>query len=307
VLQTETLEPGAIVQDLSQMIERLIGEHIKLAVNVAPDAGAVDMDRSQLEQIVMNLVVNARDAMPSGGQLSIDVSPAELDRGYASAHVGVEPGEYVLIAVSDSGVGMSPEVQKQIFEPFFTTKESDRGTGLGLATVYGIVKNLKGNVWVYSEPGRGSVFKVYLPVAGAMAMAPRSGDETRAASAGNETILVVEDEATIREMTEMFLTGVGYRVLTASDGGEALERLAAEPGPIAAIVTDVVLPRLSGLEVAGAARARDPKTRVIFVSGYTDDAEIRRAIVSEGAEFLQKPFPLAVLAARIRAAIDRPA
>ncbi len=307
VLQTEVLDVGGVIRDLSPMIGRLLGEDVELAVGIAPESGTVDMDRSQLEQIVMNLAVNARDAMPSGGRLSIDVAPDVLDEAYASLHAGVNPGRYVRISVSDSGVGMTPEVQKRIFEPFFTTKEEGRGTGLGLATVYGIVNNLGGNVWAYGEPGRGSVFKIYLPRAeGALNAARRSTPENAVAVRGNETIVIVEDEETIRQMAITFLEGIGYRVLSAANGTDAVELLKREAGKIDVLVTDVVLPGCSGHEVAEAAGARDSKTRIIFMSGYTDDAAIRRDVAAKDFDFLQKPFPLQVLAEKIRTAIDRP-
>ena len=303
VLQAETLDAGEVVRGLSPMIERLVGEDIRFSVRVEAGAGSVHMDPSQLEQVVMNLVVNARDAMPSGGRLSIEVGRTVLDDAYASAHEGTVPGPYVQISVSDSGTGMTPETRKKIFEPFFTTKEPGKGTGLGLATVYTIVKGLKGNVWAYSEPGHGSVFKVFLPPADDGA-APRRPTAETVPVRGSETILVVEDEATIREMTETFLSGIGYRVLTASDGDEGLRKLGEEKSPIHVVVTDVVLPGPNGREIAKAAVARDRNTRVIFMSGHTDDPEIQKSVATQGFDFLQKPFPLEMLAGRIRAALD---
>ena len=301
----EIVDPASVVSTLAPMIETLLGASVELALDARNRSGTVRMDRSQLEQIVMNLVVNARDAMPSGGRLSIRVEGIRLDADEAAERPGLGEGPYIRITVEDTGTGMSSAVQARLFEPFFTTKELGRGTGLGLATVYGIVESANGEIRVRSEPGNGSCFQVYLPVAEGSVAAPGP-----AADLGNSTrhltVLVVEDEATILEMIDAFLTTLGHHVLTASDGHRALALLASESGTIDVLVTDIVLPGPGGRQVAQAALARDPRTRVIFMSGYSDDTTILESIEAGSSEFLQKPFRLEALAGKVLA-LKRPA
>jgi two-component system cell cycle sensor histidine kinase/response regulator CckA len=256
----------------------------------------------------MNLAVNARDAMPRGGRLTIETGNVALDEAYARQHAGVEPGGYVMLAVSDSGLGMTPEVRSRIFEPFFTTKDVGKGTGLGLATVHGIVKQSGGHIWVYSEPGHGTAFKIYLPRTdspglAAETLAPAQDEPPR----GSETILLVEDEASLRELVRECLTASGYKVLEASHGTAALEAAERHPGRVDLLMTDIVMPGMSGRELAELLRALRPQIRTLYMSGYTDDAVLLHGVLAEEMAFLQKPFTTADLARRVREVLDRPA
>jgi CheY-like chemotaxis protein len=259
----------------------------------------VKADPGQVEQVIMNLAVNARDAMPTGGRLTIETANVELDEGYTQIHTGVVPGRYVMLSVSDTGHGMTDEVKGHIFEPFFTTKEPGKGTGLGLATVFGIVKQSGGHVAVYSEPGRGTAFKVYLPSAG-RAGADEDAAGLRASPKGSGTILVVEDDDRVRRMTRLALESLGYRVLDARGGEEGLRVCAEHEGPLDLLVTDVVMPGMSGREVAEAVRRLRPEVKVLYVSGYTDDAVVRHGVLQAGAAFLQKPFTTVSLGEKVR-------
>jgi CheY-like chemotaxis protein len=248
----------------------------------------------------MNLAVNARDAMPRGGRLTIETSNVVLDRAYARQHAGLEPGPYVVLAVSDTGHGMRPEVLARVFEPFFTTKEPGKGTGLGLATVHGIVKQSGGHVGVYSEPGQGTTFKVYLPRTDAPtveAEPPATADEL---PRGSETILLVEDEASLRELVRECLEGGGYTVLPARHGTQALELCERHSGPLHLLMTDVVMPGMNGRELAERLRALRPEIRVLYMSGYTDDAVVLHGVLAEDMAFLQKPFTAETLARTVR-------
>jgi two-component system cell cycle sensor histidine kinase/response regulator CckA len=250
----------------------------------------------------MNLAVNARDAMPKGGRLTIETSEADLDGRYASPHADVRPGHYALLAVSDSGCGMTPEVQGRAFEPFFTTKGVGKGTGLGLAVVHGIVKGAGGHVAVYSEVGVGTTFKVYLPRAEGTAEArPSAGLPV---PGGRETVLLVEDDGAIRNLAGRVLEGCGYAVIAAQDGQEALRAAAGHGGRFDLLVTDVVMPKMGGGQLAEALRGLHPGLKVLFLSGYADDAVVRHGVLQRGAAFLQKPFTLAALARKVRETID---
>ena len=300
LLAPQVLDLNALVANLERMLQRVIGEDVELRTALAPALGAVRADPGQLERVIMNLVVNARDAMPQGGKLTIETADAELDRPYAQEHLPVQPGRYVMLAVSDTGIGMDPAIKAHIFEPFFTTKEKGKGTGLGLATVYGIVKQSGGYIWVYSEPGRGTTFKIYLPrvEADAEPLAPRS--EPPASLRGSETVLLVEDEEAVRNLTRKALEAYGYAVLAAADGQEAL-RLASEyDGAIHLLLTDVVMPNMSGRELAGHLASVREETKVLYVSGYTDNTIVHHGVLEPGIAFLQKPFTPEALVRKLR-------
>jgi CheY-like chemotaxis protein len=257
-----------------------------------------------VEQVLMNLVVNARDAMPNGGRLIIETCNAELDQKYASEHVSVKPGPYVMLAVSDTGVGMSAETVAHIFEPFFTTKGAARGTGLGLATTYGIVKQSGGYIWVYSEPGQGTTFKVYLPRFEEAVEVSAAAKVKTAVPKGSETILLVEDDEAVRELTEMVLKSYGYNVLVAEEPAHA-QKLSDTPGlDIALVLTDVVMPTMSGRELVKRLTDRHPHLRVLYMSGYTDNVITSGGVLEPGLAFLQKPFTPASLASKVREVLD---
>ncbi len=303
VLQPKVVAINELVSRSMELLTRLIGEDIDLAFVPAPEAGRVHVDRGQLEQVIVNLVVNARDAMPDGGRLTIETANTALDAGYASHHVDVTPGRYVMLVVSDTGTGMSAEVQARIFEPFFTTKEPGKGTGLGLATVYGIVKQSGGHVRVYSEPGTGTTFKIYLPRTDAATQEERA-PAVGAAPHGTETVLLVEDEADVRSLAREILEGFGYAVLEAGSPTEAIVIAERHAGTIDLLLTDVIMPRMSGRALAAAIAVSRPETRILFISGYADDAIIRHGVLEPGMHFLEKPFTPHTLAVKVRAVLD---
>jgi PAS domain S-box-containing protein len=300
VLQPRVLDMNDVVTGMIKMFSRVIGENIEMAFVPGAKLGRTKADPGQMEQVLLNLVVNARDAMPSGGRLTIETSNVQLDRSYSAGHAAIEPGPYVMLTVTDTGCGMDAETQSRIFEPFFTTKESGKGTGLGLATVYGVVKQSGGYIWVYSEVGCGSTFKIYLPEVTEEIEAPAIEQETSGSAAGTETVLFVEDEQSVRELVRDYLAGVGYRVLDAGDGIEALETAERHKGPIHILITDVVMPRLSGRDLATKLCSERPGLKVLFISGYTDDTIVRHGALEGGVAFLQKPFNLRALADKIR-------
>jgi nitrogen-specific signal transduction histidine kinase/CheY-like chemotaxis protein len=303
VLQPRVLDVGAVVADLEEMIRRLIGEDIEVIVIGEEGLGLVRADPSQLEQVVMNLAVNARDAMPKGGTLTIETANVELDEAYACAHSGARAGGYVMLAVSDTGVGMDAATLSRVFEPFFTTKELGRGTGLGLATVYGIVKQSGGCIWAYSEPGQGTSFKVYLPRTDARLDEHRLRGPEGAPPEGTERILVVEDQGALRELVAQMLACLGYEVVAVASPAAALE--AAESGgpPFDLLLTDLVMPGMNGRDLAGRLLARQANLGVLFISGYTDDVAMRQGLIGPLA-FLQKPFTLASLGRKVRQVLD---
>jgi CheY-like chemotaxis protein/two-component sensor histidine kinase len=288
VLEVKVVDIDRIVENLAKILRRTIGEDVQLDIRAAPGAKCVKADAGQLEQVLMNLAVNARDAMPQGGRLTIDTGLVDLDEGYTRDHAGVIPGLYVMLAVSDNGQGMSREVQEKIFEPFYSTK-GDRGTGLGLSTVYGIVRQHGGHINVYSEPLVGTTFKIYLPLVGEAAEeeAPaEQGAELR----GTETILVVDDERYIRRLVVDTLKPLGYTLLQASSAQEALQISATAAGGIDVLITDVVMPGMNGIELARRISESRPSITVIFASGYTDGAVFNAGMLAERANFLQKPI-----------------
>jgi CheY-like chemotaxis protein len=287
------------------MLGRLIGEDVDLTTLPADDLWPVKIDPTQIEQVVINLAVNARDAMPSGGKLTIETANVVLDEAYAARHVEVEAGEYVLLAVSDTGVGINGDIKSHIFEPFFTTKERGKGTGLGLATVFGIVKQNRGHIGVYSEVGQGATFKIYLPREEEGTRAPLHPPIGAAAlPRGSETLLLVEDEASVRELAQDILLDQGYRVLAAKDGVEALQVAQSHEGPIHLLLTDVVMPRVSGPALADQLRTSHPEMRVLFTSGYTGDVIVHHGVLEEDVQFLSKPFDLATLTQKVRSVLD---
>jgi two-component system cell cycle sensor histidine kinase/response regulator CckA len=303
IIEPRTLDLKAVVADVDKMLRRIIGEDIQLSVVTDPDVGTVKADPGQVEQVIVNLVVNARDAMPRGGKVTIELHNAELDETYARDHLGAQSGPHVLLAVSDTGSGMDRETMARIFEPFFSTK-GERGTGLGLATVHGIVKQSDGHVAVYSEVGHGTTFKVYLPRAQQRLPSGKSHPGLAVMPRGGETVLLVEDEDGVRALARHILQGCGYTVLEARDGAEALRLAGQHQGGIDLLVTDVVMPRMSGREVAERLAGMSPRVKVLFLSGYTDDAVVRHGILEAEVSFLQKPYSPASLAAKVREVLD---
>jgi signal transduction histidine kinase/ActR/RegA family two-component response regulator len=300
VLQPRVLDMNETVAGMIRMFSRVIGENIDMAFLPGGNLAHVKADPGQIEQVLLNLVVNARDAMPSGGRLTIETSNVELDRSYAATHASVEPGAYVMLSVTDTGCGMSEETKARIFEPFFTTKGPGKGTGLGLATVYGVVKQSGGYIYAYSEVDRGTTFKIYLPQVNEELDRASADTDKRGQTRGTETILFVEDEQSVRDLVREYLSSTGYHMLEAADGVQALKVAAAHPGRIHMLVTDVVMPHLSGPELATQLGAERPDLRVLFISGYTDDTVFRHGVLEGGVAFLQKPFNLKALAQKIR-------
>ena len=306
VLEPKVIDVNEIVGGIEKIFRRLLGEHIEMVTRKAPDLWRVKADPGQIEQAILNLAINARDAMPNGGKMTIETANVLLDESYAQAHLPVVPGPYTLITVSDTGVGMTPEIKARLFEPFFTTKERGKGTGLGLSTTYGIVKQSGGYIWCYSESGRGTTFKVYLPgLEDAVEEAPPP--PVYAPHPGSETLLLVEDEPEVRSLVQRILKTQGYTVVTAANPDEALAIAREFKGKIEMMVTDVVMPGMSGRQLAERLATSRPDMRVLFVSGYTDDAVMQHGIVSRPRAFLQKPFTPTALARKVREVLDAPA
>ncbi len=304
VLKPSLVDVNGVIGGMLPLVRQLTGERVQVVTALAPSVGRVRTDPGQIEQVLTNLVVNARDAMPNGGTLIIETANADLDTGYARRHVSVRPGTYVLLAVSDTGTGMSRETRDRLFEPFFTTKTAGKGTGLGLSTVYGIVKQSGGNIWVYSEPGRGATFKIYLPrVPDAVEPlpAPVTAVESRRDA---RTILLVEDDDIVRRLARQALEDSGYRILEATDGDDARRVSEKHAGPIDLLLTDVVMPRLNGPDLARLLAAARPGLPVLYMSGYADQAIYRSGVLDQEASFLAKPFTLDALRRRVRDAVD---
>ncbi|MCA9620894.1 MAG: response regulator, partial [Myxococcales bacterium] len=305
VLAPRVLDLGELIADLDSMLRRLIGEDIELRTVPEPELGLVRVDPTLMEQIVLNLAVNARDAMIDGGELLIETANVELDESYCERHADVRPGSYVMLAVSDTGVGIPEDVRDKIFEPFFTTKQLGRGTGLGLATVYGIVRQNEGRIEVYSEPGRGTSFKIYFP----RVFEPADARPRRASlpdRVGTETVLVVEDDEMVRRLAERLLRRGGYTVIVAGSGAEALEVSAAHERAIDLLLTDVVMPGMNGRELARRLVAERPGLRVLFTSGYTDNVIAHHGVLDPGVHFLAKPYSLDALMSLVRQILDEP-
>ena len=305
VMQPKVFDMNTVVSDLRKMLRRMIGEDVELRVSLEPELGNIKADPVQLEQVIMNLVVNARDAMPKGGKLSIETSNIYLDEAYAREHVSVVPGEYVMLAISDTGCGMDEETRQQIFEPFFTTKEPGKGTGLGLSMVYGIVRQSGGNIWVYSEEGTGTTFKIYFPRVTAAAQEYKRTNGFVEAPTGCETILLVEDAGLVRTLARQVLETAGYCVLEAASAEAALKVCDSINGTrIDLLLTDVVMPGMSGNDMSKILLARQPDMPVLYMSGYTDDAIVQHGVLEPGINFLQKPFTPAALAMKVREVLD---
>jgi len=306
VLQPQVLDLNEVVANMDRMLQRLIGEDIQLLTVLDPELWPLKVDPGQIEQVIMNLAVNARDAMPGGGKLTIETANVVLDEDYARRHVSVKPGPCVMLAVTDNGCGMDQETQSHLFEPFFTTKKTGEGTGLGLSTVYGIVKQSGGNIWAYSEPRQGTTFKIYLPRVEEAVETYRPKVAPTASPGGSETILLVEDEGAVRTIVSKILQNKGYTVLEAHHGPEALEICQVHEGPIHLMVTDVVMPHMSGRELAERLTILRPELMVLFMSGYPDNAIVHHGVLGAGTAFLQKPFTLNALEGKVRELLDAP-
>lgn len=304
VLQPRTLNFNQVLTGLDKMLRRLITENIRISTTTTSDLGSVKADPAQIEQVILNLAINARDAMPNGGHLTIETANVELDEAYAAEHETVRPGPYVMLAVSDTGSGMNAQTQARIFEPFFTTKELGKGTGLGLATVYGIVKQSGGYIWVYSEPGRGSTFKVYLPRVGASAEALKGKQPEVSTVRGSENILLVEDDRMVRNLADSVLKACGYNVVVPEHLEEVESLCRAYPGTLDLLLTDVVMPGISGLELARRLAPLRPRMKVVYMSGYTENALMQQDQLAPGIHLLQKPFTPAALAKKVREVLD---
>jgi two-component system cell cycle sensor histidine kinase/response regulator CckA len=304
LLQPHVVQLNALITNLEKMLRRLLRESIELQMNPDPALGYVYADAGQIEQVLVNLVVNARDAISHAGVISIATINVQIDAESGRDHAGAPPGAYVVVSVRDTGCGMTPETQQRMFEPFFSTKERDRGTGLGLSTVYGIIKQSGGYVGCYSEPGKGTTFKIYLPRVES-ADEPLPVVKTAAASRGSETILLVEDEAPVRLVASRILRQSGYIVLEAPDGAAAVALCAAHDGPIDLVVTDMVMPGISAHELAVYVRASRPEVRVLFMSGYTEDAALRQSLLQPRAAFLEKPFTVQTLTRAVQGALSK--
>ena len=302
-MESQVTSLNEVIGGIQSMLCRLLGEDIEIAVVLGDDLGNVVADRGQLEQVIMNLAVNARDAMPRGGKLTIETDNVDLLENYADEHAAVEPGRYVRMSVTDTGMGMDPEIRSRIFEPFFTTKEKGKGTGLGLSMVYGIVKQSCGNIWVYSEPDQGTTFKIYLPRVDEP-VSVRAAPRSKEMATGHETILLVEDEPSVRKAIDRILSMAGYRVLTAANGGEALLVCETHQGVIDLMLTDVIMPKMSGGELAERLKKLYPNLKVLFASGYTDNAIADRGILTPGTRFLAKPFTVAELTSKVREVLE---
>jgi PAS domain S-box-containing protein len=305
IFEMRVLDLNSILLNLGNMLCRILGEDIKLTTFLASDLGRIETDAGQIEQVIMNLTVNARDAMPEGGKLIIETANVLLDEEYARSHIAVRPGPYVMLSVSDTGCGMTPAVKERVFEPFFTTKEIGKGTGLGLSTVYGIVKQSGGNIWVYSEPGQGTVFKIYLPRVDKPAEELQAGVKTDEVPQGNETILIIEDDESVRRLSSRVLNKQGYTVLEAHQEHEALSLCKERKEPIHLILADVIMPEINGRKLIDHLKEVRQDFKVLFMSGYAEDAIAHHGVLDRGVELIQKPFTFERLARKVREVLDK--
>ncbi len=303
IVQPKVISLYNVVRGMEKMLHRLIGEDICMVIEPAGDLGHVKADPGLIEQVILNLAINSRDAMPQGGQLTIETRNVELDEIFSQRHVSVMPGAYVMLAVSDTGEGMDEATRQRIFEPFFTTKEKGKGTGLGLSMVYGIVKQNNGSIWVYSEPGQGTTFKIYLPCSADAADTEQIASIEPSAR-GTETLLLVEDEEAVCLLVKEILLSAGYKVLTAVNGGEALMLLERRRDPVHLLLTDVVLPGMSGRELADRLLKIHPEMKILFMSGYTDNAIVHHGVLDPGAQFIGKPFTMKAVQRKVREVLD---
>ncbi|HVB37068.1 MAG TPA: PAS domain S-box protein, partial [Vicinamibacterales bacterium] len=304
VLQPTLVDLNNLVSDAAKLLRRLIGEDVTLVLALAPNLRTTKVDANQIAQVLMNLAVNARDAMPQGGTLTIETANVNLGADYTGRHTNVTSGPHILMAVHDTGVGMDRETLSRIFEPFFSTKPVGRGTGLGLATVHGIVNQSKGHIWVYSEPGRGTTFKIYFPAVEGTPLAPAAPTPVLPVERGDETVLLVEDDDALREMSARGLRALGYTVLEARDGATALLASKHHQGTVHLLLTDVIMPGMSGGDLAQQLLAERPHVKVLYMSGYTDDAVLQHGVLEQGIQFLEKPFTPHVLGHRVRSVLD---
>jgi CheY-like chemotaxis protein/two-component sensor histidine kinase len=304
IMQARVINLNTVVTETAHMLRRVIGEDIELVTNLSDNLENSRLDPDQMTQVILNLAVNARDAMPKGGTLHVETATVDLDEVYAKEHPPVQPGRYVMLAVSDTGTGIDKSILPRIFDPFFTTKEVGKGTGLGLSIVYGIVKQSGGYVWVYSEPGHGTTFKLYFPATSAPVERPVLRSEITSRPSG-QTVLVVEDESTIRSQVRDCLQQLGYRVLEADSGAAALKTCEDLQGKVDLVLTDLVMSGMGGHELASNLAERHPEIRVLFMSGYTEDSAARREILLKGSPFLQKPFSVADLSTAVHHALTQ--
>jgi PAS domain S-box-containing protein len=305
IAQPAVMNVNDLIQHSEKMLRRLITESIELVVHTQPDLDTVKVDATQFEQVLLNLVVNARDALPLGGTITIETGNVELDEEYTRTHLGVRPGPYVMMAVSDNGTGMDAETKRHMFEPFFTTKAAERGTGLGLSTVYGIVKQNFGDIWVYSELGVGTTLKIYLPRVQAAESSSSEPVAVPPAPRGTETVLVVEDELGVRQLIANILRNQGYTVLEAGNTLEAVPVFEEHKGRIGLLVTDVIMPHGSGRELAAQFKSRQPDLKVLYISGYTENTIVHHGILEDDVEFLAKPFTFEGLLSKVRAVLNK--
>ena len=304
IIEPKIVDPNAAVLEVRRMIGRLVSEDIEFSTRLQPEVGAIRIDPGQFDQVLINLIINARDSMAAGGRILIETSDVELDETYTRQHVGSSPGNYVRISVSDSGIGMDAETMSHIFEPFFTTKEKGRGTGLGLSTVYGIVKQAGGYIMPYSEPGHGTTFRLYFPRSEGTAGSRRLAPDVEELPTGSETVLLVEDELALRDLIRTILQEAGYTVIDANKGTEALHMAADAGTKIDILLTDVVMPGMAGPQLAAQLLASRPSLCVLYMSGYADDIILDRGVLSPGAALIQKPFSRKALLSRIRQLLD---
>ncbi len=304
IIEPKVLRLNDLIENLYKMLVRIVGEDIELLTSLGKEPGSVKVDPGQFEQVLVNLVVNARDAMPDGGKLMIETANVDLDESYCTYHPQARPGKFVLLAVSDTGSGMSDEVKEHIFEPFFTTKDQGRGTGLGLAMIFGLVQQAEGSIEVYSEVGHGTTFKIYLPRFAEQAEKLTRDEPALTLPAGNETVLLVEDEASVRQVALMILKELGYKVLSAPNGGEAFMLAEKHAGRIDLLMTDVVMPGMNGRDLAERLLGLHPEMKVLFTSGYTADVVVHHGVLEKNLNFIGKPYTPQSLARKMREVLD---